>query len=185
MAGAVVAQTKTDSAFYVGVDAAYATTSAGSVSGYRKTSETTNVGLLRLLGGYQFNQNIALELGYFTSGDFKQAGTNGSISYNTKSSVKGVDLAGIYKFTEVVPGLFLKAGITSSKVDASATATSGSAFASASGSASGTGYLAGLGYDLNITGGLDARLGYTRYERLGGQSANKLNVFSAGLKYRF
>jgi hypothetical protein len=184
MAGAVVAQTKDDSAFYVGVDAGYA---ALAVSNYSKAS------LPRLFGGYQFSQNVALELGYFNPPDFKREDgyedSRGKSRGNTRLKIKGFDLAAIYKFTEFVPGLFLKAGITRGTADKSEEGSgvrdSASFTYSKYGSQSGIGYLAGLGYELNLTGGLDARLAYTRHERIAAVHDGKLNVFSLALKYRF
>jgi hypothetical protein len=83
-----------------------------------KTSETNEAAALRALVGYQINKNFAVELGYFATDDFKQDGTNrtGTVRYNVKADVKGADLSLIYKFTEFVPGLYLKAGATHSKV---------------------------------------------------------------------
>ncbi|KAF1044504.1 MAG: hypothetical protein GAK35_01703 [Herbaspirillum frisingense] len=174
---------------YVGVEGAYASVnSVATPSGARKTSETTDVPALRAMIGYQFNKNLALELGYFATDDFKQSGTvpGTSATYDAKADAKGADLAVVYKFTEFVPGLFLKAGATYSKVSASATArVNGAAIASASDSVSGTGYLVGLGYEFTVSQNLGARLGYTRYEKLGGENDNKLNMFSVGLKYQF
>ncbi|NUU00864.1 porin family protein [Herbaspirillum robiniae] len=186
-AGSAFAQTA-DSGVYVGLEGAYVSVnSIATPNGGRKTSETTDVGALRGMIGYQFNKNLGLELGYFATDDFKQNGTNlaGTATYETKIDTKGVDLAVVYKFTEFVPGLFLKAGATHSKVSANITARSGSASASASDSVSGTGYLFGLGYEFAFSQNLGARLGYTRYEKLGGESDNKANMFSAGIKYKF
>ncbi|WP_050466142.1 porin family protein [Herbaspirillum chlorophenolicum] len=187
VAGSAAAQTA-DSGVYVGVEGAYVSVnSIETPSGARKTSETTDVGALRALIGYQLNKNLALELGYFATDDFKQSGTNlaGTATYETKIDAKGVDLALLYKFTEFVPGLYLKAGATHSKVSSSVTARSGTASASASDSVSGAGYLFGLGYEFAVSQNFGARLGYTRYEKLGGESSNKANMFSLGVKYKF
>lgn len=186
-AGSAFAQTS-DSGVYVGIEGAYVSVnSIATPSGARKTSETTDVGALRALVGYQFNKNFALELGYFATDDFKQSGTNlaGTVSYETKIDAKGADLGLVYKFTEFVPGLFLKAGATHSKVSGNITARAGTASASASSSQSGTGYLFGLGYEFAFSQNLGGRLGFTRYEKLGGQSDNNANMYSAGIKYKF
>ena len=186
VAGAAAAQSKADNGVYVGLEGAYINTnSQNTPTGYRKTSETNDVGAVRALLGYQLNKNWSLELGYFNTGDTKQSGTNGTVNYDIKIKAEGEDLAVLYKFTEGAPGLFLKAGVSYSKVSGSATARLAGLSASATDSQSGTGYVAGLGYEFNLTGGLAARLGYTRYERVGGDSANKMNLFSAGLKYQF
>ncbi len=186
LAGAAAAQSKAENGVYAGIEGAYVNTPAQNApTGFRKTSETNDVGAVRVLVGYQFNKNLGLELGYFNTGDTKQSGTDGAINYDVKIKAEGEDLAVIYKFTEGLPGLFLKAGVSYSKVSGSASARLAGLTTSATGSQSGTGYVAGLGYEFNVSGGLDARLGYTRYDHIGGQSDNKMNMFSAGLKYRF
>ncbi|KAF1043766.1 MAG: hypothetical protein GAK35_02067 [Herbaspirillum frisingense] len=177
-AGSAFAQTA-DSGVYVGVEGAYVSVnSIATPNGARKTSETTDVAALRAMIGYQFNKNLGLELGYFATDDFKQSGNvlGSTATYQTKIDVKGVDLAVVYKSTEFVPDLFLKAGATHSKVSGDITARNGAASASASDSVSGTGYLVGLGYEFTVSQNLGARLGYTRYEKLGGESDNKANM---------
>lgn len=182
-AGSVSAQTA-DNGVYIGVDAAVA-----SISGIAtprngvKTSETNEAAALRALVGYQFNKNLAVELGYFATDDFKQSGTDvaRTVKYDYKVNAKGVDLAAIYKFTEFLPGLYLKAGATRSKVSGELSQPSGTSSASVTG----TGYLYGLGYEFSVTQNVGLRVGYTRYEKLGGESDNKLNFYSAGVKYKF
>ncbi len=185
--GPAVAQTS-DNGVYVGVEGAWVTVnSITRPSNAVNVSETTDVGALRGLVGYQFNKNLALELGYFATDDFKQSGgiSGSATTYDLKINVKGTDLAVIYKFTEFLPGLYLKAGAVYSKVSGSVTARNGSVSASASDSVSGTGYLYGLGYDFNVAQNVGIRVGYTRYEKLGGESDNKGNMYSAGVKYKF
>lgn len=185
VAGSAVAQTA-DSGVYIGIEGAYATIDGiAAPTGARKTSETTDVGAVRALIGYQFNKNLGLELGYFATDDFKQSGVAGLATYDAKVDAKGVDLALVYKFTEFVPGLYLKGGAVQSKVSSSVTARAGTATASGSASDSGTGYLLGLGYEFGFSQNLGARIGYTRYESLGGKSDNKANLYSIGLKYKF
>lgn len=182
-AGSVAAQTA-DSGVYVGIEGALVTIdSIVTPTNGVKTSETNETGALRALVGYQINKNFAVELGYFATDDFKQDGTNvaRTVRYNMKADVKGVDLSAIYKFTEFLPGLYLKAGATRSKVSAELNQPAGST----SGSVTGTGYLLGLGYEFNLAQNVGVRVGYTRFEKLGGESDNKMNMYSAGLKYQF
>lgn len=186
-AQSVFAQTA-DNGVYVGLEGAYAIAkSMDPPNGARKTSETTGVAALRALVGYEFNQNLAVELGYFATDDFKQSGValSGGATYDEKINVKGVDLALLYKLTEFAPGLFLKAGATHTKLSASATDSIGLVSEESNASTSGTGYLFGLGYEFTVMPQVGARLSYTRYEKLGGESDNALNVFSAGVKYKF
>lgn len=182
-AGSVAAQT-TDSGVYVGIEGALVTIdSIVTPTNGVKTSETNETGALRALVGYQINKNFAVELGYFATDDFKQEGTDRArtVRYNMKADVKGADLSVIYKFTEFVPGLYLKAGATRSKVAVELNQPAGTASASQTG----TGYLLGLGYEFNVAQNVGIRVGYTRFEKLGGESDNKMNMYSAGLKYQF
>ncbi|AYR25303.1 hypothetical protein RB25_12990 [Herbaspirillum rubrisubalbicans] len=184
-AGSVAAQT-VDSGVYLGLEGGITTIDGISppIGGF-KTSETNEAATLRALVGYQFNKNFAVELAYFATDDFKQDGSNrtGSVRYNAKASVKGGDLSVIYKFTEFVPGLYLKAGVTHSSVDYKINIVNSSL--SASSSESGTGYLYGLGYDFSVSQNVGIRVGYTRLEKLGGESDNKANLYSVGVKYKF
>lgn len=182
-AGSVAAQT-VDSGVYIGLEGGIASISAiATPTNGVKTSETNEAAALRALVGYQINKNFAVELGYFATDDFKQDGTDRSrtVRYNLKADVKGADLSVIYKFTEFVPGLYLKAGATHSKVSASLSQPAGNS----SGSVSGTGYLFGLGYEFAVAQNVGINVGYTRYEKLGGESDNKMNLYSAGVKYKF
>jgi opacity protein-like surface antigen len=49
----------------------------------------------------------------------------------------------------------------------------------------GTGYLFGLGYEFAVAQNVGINVGYTRFEKLGGESNNKMNLYSAGVKYKF
>ncbi|MFJ3057684.1 outer membrane beta-barrel protein [Herbaspirillum sp. NPDC087042] len=182
-AGSVAAQTA-DSGVYVGLEGGIASINAiATPTNGVKTSETNETGALRALVGYQINKNFALELGYFVTDDFKQDGTNvaRTVRYNVKANVQGADLSVIYKFTEFVPGLYLKAGATQSKVSLELSQPSGTSKFSTSGS----GYLYGLGYEFSVTKNVGINVGFTRLEKLGGQSENKMNLYSAGVKYKF
>ena len=182
-AGSVAAQT-VDSGVYIGLEGGVASISSiATPTNGVKTSETNETGALRALVGYQINKNFAIELGYFATDDFKQDGTNrtGTVRYNVKADVKGADLSVIYKFTEFVPGLYLKAGATHSKVSVSLNQPAGNS----SGSVTGTGYLFGLGYEFAVAQNVGINVGYTRFEKLGGESENKMNLYSAGVKYKF
>ncbi|WP_169801844.1 outer membrane protein [Herbaspirillum chlorophenolicum] len=178
---------KSNQGVYVGLEGGYANaTSLSSVRGERTTSETRNAGFVRAALGYQFTPNWALELGYFGTGDFKRNGTDGVNRYHDKYKASGADFAGVYKFTEGVPGLYLKAGLSYAEVSGDRVrTTAGVKTGSGSASTSGTGYLLGLGYEYDITKNWSASANYTRYQRVGSATDVNANVLSAGLKYRF
>ena len=178
---------KVNAGVYVGLEGGYANTSSlDSAAGYRTTSESKNAGIGRLALGYQFSPNWALELAYFGSGEFKRSQTDGVNRYHDKFKASGADLVGIYKFTEGVPGLYMKAGLTYAEVSIDRVrTTAGVKTGGASASVSGAGYLLGLGYEYDFTQNWSANLGYTRYQRVGSATDVNANVLSAGLKYRF
>jgi opacity protein-like surface antigen len=193
VAGAAVAQTtqampaSSDQAVYVGVEGDYVIPANGVSlpAGFRTTSHSRGVRTYRFLLGYQLSKNWALELAYLTTGDFRQNASNGVINYQARLSAKGEDLALVYRFSEVVPGLFVKAGMSQTRLQTQVTIVTPLGTTARTNSTSGNGYLAGVGYQFDLSNALAARLGYTRYEHIGGQNNIKLNVFSAGLTYRF
>lgn len=164
----------------------------GMISNSAFSSSSIHAGGYRIFLGYDLNENIAFELGYFGSGNFN---TNGSanvtvqgttlpLSVNASTKITGGDLSAIYKFTQGLPGLFLKAGATQSKARTSVNLASVGNI-SIDDSENGMGYLLGVGYEKNLTTNLDGRIAYTLYKNLGGQSDQSMSTISLGLKYRF
>lgn len=161
---------------------------------YSITSESRNAGVLRAVFGYQFTPNFALETGYFTTGDIKVSIARPGNENDFKVNANGVDLAAVYKFTEYVPGLFMKAGVTYAKVTAS---NSGwrdhpDNRTEVSGSNTGLGYLFGVGYEYDFSPNWSANGSYTRLARIGGAINDdyrtvkfNANMITAGVKYRF
>lgn len=183
VAGSASAQ-GVDQGFYIGADGALASIGGIASSGVVKTSETNDVGALRVLAGYQFNKNLSVELGYLATGDFKQSGVISGVmrNYEIKARVQGGDLAAQYTFSDFLPGLYLKAGATYSRLSYDLNVPGAG---SASGSQSGTGYLLGLGYEYRLNQNVALRAGYTRYQKVAGDNDNSLNLYSAGVKYKF
>lgn len=153
------------------------------------TIEKNDAGMFRFGGGYQFTPNFSVEMGYFRIGETSAEKTDRFSRDSAKARVNGFDLTASYKFSNVLPGLYFKGGITQSKLteddhyEYSDLGFSGSVRERAS--RSGTGYLLGLGYEYDLTKSFSINGGYTRYEGLGGQSNADVNLFAAGLKYRF
>ncbi len=188
-AAPVFAQTAAPSQFYIGIDGARQKLKfnddvpGGPVAPAGITDSKTTA---RLFGGYQITPNWAVELGY--------ANKNYSLNVNNTSErttgslrLKGLDLGVTYKFTDSLPGFFVKGGFSRFKYSGSVSGTNlvdGSTF-TGSGSESGTGPMFGFGYEANLTGNLDGRIGYTQYNKVAGDSDVKLRMFYVGLKYRF
>jgi hypothetical protein len=190
VAGAAVAQTtpvNIEQAVYVGVEGDYVIPSSGVSlpAGFRTTSHSTGVRAYRFLVGYQLSKNWGLELAYLTTGDFRQNASNGVVDYRARLSAKGEDLSLLYRFSESLPGLFVKAGVSQTRLQTQVTTVTPVGSMSKTVTTSGNGYLTGVGYQFDVRNDLAGRLGYTRYVRVGGQDNIKLNVLSAGITYRF
>ncbi|WDZ97667.1 porin family protein [Herbaspirillum sp. WKF16] len=169
---------------YVGVEGGYVQATVPKHEGYRITSESKNAGFVRGMLGYQFTPNWALELGYFGTGDVKRSDTNGAHSYDEKYKASGADLAVLYKLTEMLPGIYVKAGLTYAKVTEDIVESRAGGF-KYHGSGTGTGYLFGLGYEYDFTPAWSANANYTRYQRVANVPGVNLNQLGVGVKYRF
>lgn len=179
---------KSEQGFYVGLEGGAAhydidvERSPGAV-------EKNNAGMFRLGGGYQFSPNFSVEMGYFRIGATSVEKTDRLSRDSAKASVSGFDLTASYKLDTVLPGLYFKGGVTQAKVTEDARYEyqylESTRSVSERESKSGTGYLLGLGYEYDLTRSFSINGGYTRYEGLGGHSNADVNLFAAGLKYRF
>jgi opacity protein-like surface antigen len=190
-ASSAFAQTTSPASFYAGIDGNYLDLRLPKDSppgGFNGRYELKNhASAFRLFGGYQFNPNWAMELGYLSSSSFtmRQSDSFGTVDSDMKLS--GLELSGVYKFTDAVPGLFLKAGVTRFKAKGSTrdTAAGTGVVTIDNGSVSGSGFLYGIGYEAPLSGQLSGRIGYTRYQKVAGESEANVNAVYLGLKYNF
>lgn len=189
----------TRAGFYAGLDFGFAdvknytseTSSAlvRAVGGSASVSQDATVQLGRLFGGYKFNENIGLELGYVQTGNagMKVSGVAGnSVAYTGtgSASISGADYSLILRpnISSGMNGLFLRLGGHSLTGKANATLTGTTA--SGSSSISGDGTLAGIGFDMPINNSVGFRVGYTAYYKLAG-SSDSSNVVTVGIVSRF
>lgn len=188
-ASSAFAQSASPGQFYVGLDGGRQKLSfsddlsGGPASPAAFTNSRTAA---RLFGGYQITPNWAVELGY-SSTNYGVTVDDADERSTGNMRLKGLDVGVSYKFTDVVPGLFVKAGISRFKANASGSGVEkapGTPF-TITGSLSGTGPMFGFGYETNLTGNLDGHIGYTQYNKVAGDGDVKLKVYYAGLKYRF
>ena len=86
-----------DNGGYVGLSAGKADWKASSINGVTGDSSGTAG---KVFGGYQFNKNLAVELGYADLGKFGGSGTGSARAHSTS-----VDAVGTFRFllTELVP----------------------------------------------------------------------------------
>ncbi len=144
----------------------------------------------RLYGGYRFNEQVGFELGYLHSDDFKYSirGTKSSgtaYSGSETYSFSGFDYSLVLRPT-VASGynnLFFKWGIhhLTRKLDMSVPGV-----LTGSENLSGSGQLLGVGYEYpNLSPGVDLRLGFTHYDRVGSESGTRASLYSLGVVKRY
>lgn len=161
--------------------------------GTASVTQTVRNGAGRIFGGYKFNENVDLELGYLQSQSFNTsiAGlTGGNVAYAAGGGVKvsGFDYSVLLRpskdsgFNE----LFLKVGghNFTSKANFSMSA-GGNAITIPSTKTSGSGMLFGVGYDLSLDKNLSVRFGLTQYNKISGMSDADATFFSIGVKGTF
>jgi outer membrane protein W len=160
--------------------------------GSASATQDASVSIGRIFGGYTFNENVALEVGYAQSSNFglsatgrSGGGTNYSISATAKFS--GLDYSAVIRPAVATGwnGLFVRVGLTNYKADTSGAAVVGGSTYSATSSESGTGNLLGFGYDADIGNGLKFRGAVTSFTKVAGDSDNKGTMYSVGLLKSF
>lgn len=159
-------------------------------SAYRKSCDNIPVDCddkdtgWKLLAGYQFHKNIAVEAGYFDLGKASASGLVGGLPVSADARVRGFELVGvgILPITNVL-SVYGKAGLARSRSTSSAFA----AGVAASAKETTTDFTFGVGGQYLITPHLAARLEWQRYDGVGGDVTGKddIDLFSAGLLYRF
>ena len=136
----------------------------------------------RLYMDYGITKAVAVELGFFQSGDLNATYSIPTASAKEAYSVQGFDLTAVYQPDST--GLFGKAGIHHSKIDWKGSLTLGSTTYNLPGTnESGTGWLAGLGYEQKLDEKMSYRLGFTYMKDAGGVSGADLKFIYVGLKF--
>uniref|UniRef100_Q3AQW3 Outer membrane protein OmpA-like transmembrane domain-containing protein n=1 Tax=Chlorobium chlorochromatii (strain CaD3) TaxID=340177 RepID=Q3AQW3_CHLCH len=147
----------------------------------------------RVFTGYNFNKNIAVELGYLQTGDTTAniAGVSGTLVAYTgelKASVSGIDYSILIRpiSNNEWNGLFIKAGGHYLEMDQKGSLTfAGIGTNTIKESVNGSGFLIGIGYDTPITDNIDLRSAYTYYGKIAGDSDSEANFFTIGLLAKF
>lgn len=148
--------------------------------------------------GYQLNDNLALELGYMTGMTTANAHTipSGVVSYTARQRLTGGDVSVIYRFTDGIPGLYVRGGASYMALDGQSVKTNRMRYRDRKGTRihpdvlesrhdAGLGLVAGIGYEAAVTDHIGVHVAYTRYQGIAGDSKNAMNMLSVGAKYRF
>lgn len=152
----------------------------------------------RLSMGYQFTDNVAIELGYMTGLTVRDANTirPGVVSYTARRRVTGGDASVIYHFTDYIPGVYVRGGASYMQIDGTTVKTNRMRYRDRKGTRvhpdevqsqrqSGLGLVAGIGYEAAVTDHIGVNVAYTRYQGIAGDNKSAMNMLSVGAKYRF
>lgn len=167
------------------LDGALTSAGATGVSSTVKNDDTA----YKILFGYQFNPNFAVEGGYVDLGkaSYSATFTGGNANASVKASGPVIAALGIVPINDSV-SLFGKLGVIDAKVSAnvSATGPGGTASASPSSTKWKTNY--GVGGNYNFTKQVDVRIEYEQFSKLGDSNStgtSSVNLLSAGIVVKF
>lgn len=142
----------------------------------------------KLYGGYQFNNNFALEGGYFNLGKFGYTATTvpaGSMTGDIKLQGLNLDAVGKLPLTDKLSAIG-RVGLNYAQARDTFSGTGAVRVLNASASKSETNYKLGAGLQYDFTESLGMRLEAERY-RINDAIGNKghIDLISVGLVYRF
>jgi OmpA-OmpF porin, OOP family len=134
----------------------------------------------RVLGGFQFNRNLAIEGAYTDLGEFSASGPGGS----ARAEASALELTGVGAFPlGNAFSVYGKAGIYRGEVDGRLDAT----LVSGSAEDTNTDFTFGAGVKFDMTQNVALRAEWQRYNDMGGDDTTEtdVDVLSVGLLYRF
>ena len=163
--------------FYAGISVGqskYNNQCDGIPSGVTCDENTTTY---KLFGGYQFNRNLAVELGY--SPELAKASASG-LGLNLDAKASALEVVAIPSLPLGDFSLFAKLGLYAAETKLSSNVGPDATDSNSS-------WTAGAGAGYSFTKNLGARLEWQRYNKVGGDNTVKsdVDVFNVGLLYRF
>lgn len=188
--------------FYMGIGGGYndvdndtSTLNADLVAdlgGSATSSASSSVENFRILAGYKFNENFAVELGYINTSKYKltMSGITGSSqSYSGTGTVKfdGFDISVVMR-PSISSGLnqfFAVLGTHNYEATVTTSVTVGNIVANETDKLSGTGSMYGVGYDWQLSEDTDMRFSIMRVSKMGGESSVDTTNIGVGLIKRF
>lgn len=142
---------------------------------------------LKIFGGYQFNPNFAIEVGYYDLGEASITGTDslfGTVTSKAEASGFNFAIVGSFPVAERFT-LMGKAGFFRWDMDASANS---SVFGSASANETGFDPMFGIGGAFNFSEALGIRVEYEKFLDVGDENTtgqSDVDLLSASLVFRF
>ena len=147
----------------------------------------TGMAVGRIFIGNNFNENIGAEFGAYRTSEFDQTfsgvtRTGGAYSGTASLDNYGVDYSLLVRpsVSTGLNGLFARFGGHWSETNVDVTVTGGSGY----GYVRGSGWLAGLGYDAEISKEATLRASWTYRDQISGEDAYA-NIGSLGLVFKF
>ena len=169
-----------DQGWYAGLHLGQATAkdACDGVSGAGISCDDNDT-MFRILGGYQFNKNLAVELGYNDMGEVSASG--GGITANIESKIWEVVAVGSWPFTPQFSA-YGKLGMYRGETDFSTNAPG-----VGNESESNTDLTYGIGVRWDFTKNLGVRAEYQIYKDLGGGNIGESDVdaMSVGVIWKF
>jgi OOP family OmpA-OmpF porin len=143
----------------------------------------------RLQGGYDFNDNFAVEAGYMDLGhaSYSATYTGGTASGKLKSGGADVAVLGKLPLNDAL-SVFAKAGIVAARTESTLNASAPAAAASGKASTSEIAPLLGLGVGYKLSDALELRTEYDNVSGLGKKGKTGTmdsNMLSVGIAYHF
>lgn len=152
-------------------------------------SDDNKANSYKLFGGYQYDENFAVEFGYFDLGEFGYTATTvptGTLTGKIKLKGVNLDLVGMLPLADKF-SVFGRLGVQYAQAkDTFASTGAVNVPTNATPGKNSANYKAGIGVQYDLTESLSLRAEGERY-RINDAVGNKgnINVFSLGLVYRF
>lgn len=140
---------------------------------------------VKIVGGYEINENFSVEAGYTNFGEFGVDYTDGFDSLSENYEATALYLAAVGSIPLGQASLFGKFGLASWDLDASISSTFG---VSASASASGTDPVYGFGAQLDVSNNVMLRVEFERYTNVGDENEtgeSDIDLLSVSAAMRF
>lgn len=142
----------------------------------------------KIIAGYQFNRNLAVELGYADLGESTASGVVSGVNVSVRAELTAWEVVAVGSLPLMDRlAIYGKLGLFRGEVDLSATGTLGGFTASGSGSDSNTDLTFGFGVRYDFTRNLAVRAEWQRYPDVGGDNTGESDVdlLSVGVLFRF
>jgi opacity protein-like surface antigen len=158
-----------DNGAYVGLSAGKADWKADSINGVTGDNSGTAG---KVFGGYQFNKNLGLELGYADLGKFGGAGTGSARAHATSLDAVGMVPLGDSAFSAIG-----RVGVANTRTRTS--------IAGVDSSSSGSNLKAGLGVQYNLSKNAGVRAEWERYRAKEFGEKNNIDLATVGFVWGF